>query len=83
MSIAAPVNRSAQIRKLHADGLTAEDIVTLTGFRLANVRAALRRKPKDKLKSRVAGIEARGPLSSAQVAERTGMPLSGARLMVR
>ncbi len=81
MSIAAPVNRSAQIRKLAADGLTPEDIVALTGFRLANVKAALRHQPKDRVKSR--RIEARGPVTAVQVAERTGMPLSTAKLMVR
>ena len=82
MPIAAPVNKSAQIRKLHADGLTAEDIAKLTGYRLANVRAALAHRPKDKRKSRVR-IEAKGPISAVEVASITGMPLSAAKLLVR
>lgn len=82
MSIAAPVNKSAQIRKLHAEGLAAEDIAELTGYRLANVRAALGHKPKDKVKSRLR-VEASGPISAVEVSSITGMPLAAAKLMVR
>lgn len=82
MSIAAPVNRSVQIRKLAAGGLSPEDIRALTEFPMANIRAALKHAPRDKMKSR-RRVEARGPLSAAQVAEKTGMPLAAAKLMVR
>jgi hypothetical protein len=81
ISIAAPVNRSAQIRKLAGEGLSPEGIAELTGYRLANVKAALAHKPKDKVKSR-RRVEARGPLNAAQVAEKTGMPVSIAKRMV-
>jgi hypothetical protein len=76
--IAAPVNRSAQIRKLAGEGLSPENIAKLTGYRLANVRAALAHQPKDKVKSR-RPIEARGPFSAVQVAEKTDMPASTAK----
>ena len=82
MPITAPVNKSAQIRKLHADGLTAEDIAEVTGYRLSNVRAALKHQPKDKPKSRLR-VEARGPLSAIEVSSITGMPIAAAKLMVR
>lgn len=82
MPIAVPVNKSAQIRKLHANGLTAEDIAEVTGYRLANVRAALGHQPKNKPKSRLR-IEAKGPISAVEVSSITGMPIAAAKLLVR
>jgi hypothetical protein len=82
MSIAITANPSQQIRSLAQKGLDRNDIRELTGFELRLIDLALSRKPRDKVKAR-RRIEAKGPLSAAQVAERTGMPLSAAKLMVR
>ena len=82
MSIAAPVNQSQQIRNLQATGLSPDDIHAVTGLDLRLIESALKRRPKDKLKSRLR-IEARGPISAARVAKKTGMPLAAAKLMVR
>jgi hypothetical protein len=52
MSIAVTPNRSEQIRQMAARGLSAEQIRAETGWRLANIRAALTKAPKDQPKSR-------------------------------
>ena len=52
MPIAAPVNQSQQIRNLKASGLTPADIADVTGFDAEKIKAALRRTPRDKPKSR-------------------------------
>jgi hypothetical protein len=77
ISITAAPDRSIQIRKLHAQGLSADDICDVTGFEASEVAAALgivAPRPR---------IEAIGPLSAEEVASITGMPLSSARLLVR
>lgn len=82
MPIAAPVNQSQQIRNLASSGLSIDDIHDLTGFDKRLIKSALGRRPKDKPKSRVR-VEARGPVSAARIAEKTGMPLAAAKLMVQ
>lgn len=82
MSISITVNPSQQIRSLAEKGLDRDDIRELTGFELRLIDLALARKPRDKVKPR-RRIEARGPISAAQISEKTGMPLSAAKLMVR
>ena len=82
MSIAITASPSQQIRSLAEKGLDRNDIRELTGFELRLIDLALSRKPKDKVRpSR--RIEAKGPLNAGQIAEKTGMPLSAAKLMVR
>lgn len=84
ISVAVPVNKSAQVRALKAKHpyMTPEDIAATTGtpLHLVNValsKGELRKKPKSRL------VEARGPLTARDVAMKTGMPLSSAKLMVR
>jgi len=82
MSIAITANPSQQIRSLAATGLDRNDIRELTGFELRLIDLALSRKPKEKVRAR-RRIEAKGPINATQIAEKTGMPLSAAKLMVR
>lgn len=56
VSVAAPVNQSARIREMNRryPFFTAQDLATLTGMSLKNVRAALEKGEKnDRPKSRV------------------------------
>lgn len=80
ISVAVPVNKSAQVRALKANHpyMTSEDIAATTGMRLDLVNAALskgelRKKPKSRL------VEARGPLSAEEVASRLRISVASAR----
>ena len=82
MSIEIKINASARVRQLKREHpyMTPADIAKLTGTPLKNVRAALsKREARDKPKSKV--VEARGPLTAAEVAEKLRLPLSHARLV--
>jgi len=71
MSIAAPINASARIRRLASENkLSPVDIAKLTGYDMKLIRAALGRGDRDKPKSKVPTIEARGPLTPLQLADR-------------
>lgn len=80
-SIAVVTNLSTRIRLLKAQhpSMSPLDIAKLMGVPPSHVQGALRRREKDKPKSR---IEARGPLSAEDIARKTGMPLAAAKLMV-
>ena len=54
MSIAAPINRSAQVRELHRrePQLTPAELAQRTGVPLPNVKAALRKRDRGAPKSR-------------------------------
>lgn len=80
MAIEIKINASARVRQLKRDHpyMTPADIAKLTGIRLANVKAALGKgEQQDRPKSRA--IEARGPLTAGEVAEKLRIPLSHAR----
>lgn len=88
VAIITSANRSARIRALAArhPNMTPVDIAHLTGETPRLVKLALGRSEDEAPKSVGAARprrEALGPLSAAQVAEKTGMPLSAAKLMVR
>ena len=80
VAIATSNNRSERLRALSAKHpyMTTLDIAKLTGESHRLVKLALGRGFEPKRR-----IEARGPLTAAQIAENTGMPLASAKLMVR
>lgn len=84
IAIAAPSNRSARLRALaeRHPYMTPLDIAKLTGEPLRLVQLALTRDD-DNAKGKALTVEAKGPLSAAQVAHRTRMPIDVAKLFVR
>lgn len=80
--ITTPANRSARLRALaeRHPYMTPLDIAKLTGEPARLVQLALARDDREPPARR---IEAKGPLTAAQIADRTGMPLAAAKMMVR
>lgn len=80
MSIAIPINKAARVRLLNREhGLDAADIEELTGYPMSEIRAALEHgEARDKPKSRL--VEARGPLTAGEVAEKLRVPQAWGKL---
>lgn len=84
ITISPPANRARQVRKLQRRGLAPEEIHQLTGFELGFVDQALSAQSRRRVRNTAAvRVEARGPLTASQIADKTGMPLAAAKLMVK
>lgn len=79
ISIAVPVNKARNARTLKREqpDLDAKAIAERTGMHVANVKKALQQAERDKPKTRL--VEARGPLTAGEVAEKLRIPYAAAK----